>query len=85
MKCNHFHLYSSNKEKLKKMEEKITTKRPKKIRAYIRGLVFITVGVVISLYRLFDISLSKLLPITLIAVGIILILTYLYHHKKTES
>lgn len=66
------------------MDVEKMTKRPVKMAAYIWGITFIAVGVIILLRKLFFVSLAKLFPITLIAVGIVLILSYLYHHKKAK-
>jgi hypothetical protein len=67
------------------MEEKRTNTPPINLRAYIWGIAFIATGTIIMLHRLFFISLRQLFPIGLIAVGIILILTYLCNRKKTKS
>lgn len=66
------------------MEEKRTIK-PFNLKAYIWGIAFIATGVILMLHRLFFISLKQLFPISLMAVGIILILTYLYNLKRTKS
>jgi prolipoprotein diacylglyceryltransferase len=67
------------------MEEKRTTTPSKNIAAYIVGMVFIAVGITILLRREFIISFTQFLSITLMAVGIVLIITYLCKHKKTKS
>jgi tetrahydromethanopterin S-methyltransferase subunit E len=67
------------------MEEKRTNTPPKSLGAYIWGIAFIATGTVIMLHRLFFISLKQLFPISLMAVGIILVLTSLYNRKKTKS
>jgi len=67
------------------MEEEKTTKPPVNMAAYFWGIAFIAVGIIILLRKLFSVSLAKLFPSTLIAIGIILIVSYLYHHKKTKS
>ena len=53
--------------------------------AYILGIAFILFGVMFLLHKLFYIGLSRLWPVSLIIVGLILIFAYSYNHKKIQS
>ena len=53
--------------------------------AYILGIAFILFGMMFLLHTLFYIGLSRLWPISLILVGLILIFAYSFNHKKVQS
>ena len=66
-------------------ENKTTMETPRnKMAAYILGIAFIAFGIMILLHRLFFISLSYLLPIGLMAMGMGMVVAYLFNYKKTE-
>jgi len=66
-------------------DNKTSTTSSNNMTAYILGIAFILFGMMFLLHKLFYIGLSRLWPVSLILVGLILIFAYSYNHKKVQS
>jgi phage shock protein C len=53
--------------------------------AYILGIAFVIFGTMLLMHKLFFISFTRLWPIGLIIVGLVLIFVHLHNNKKIES